>query len=41
MEELKKITAGVKVEVNTRLPVIEQLISFINMCQGPTEMNDE
>ena len=41
MEELKKIMAGVDVKANPRLSLIEQIISFITMRQGPDEINDE
>ena len=41
MEELKKITVGVYVKAKPGLPLIEQLILFVNMRQGPTETNDE
>ena len=41
MEELKKITAGVDINENPRLSLIEQLISFITMCQVPAEINNE
>ena len=38
-EEPKKIMAGVDLGENTRLFLIEQLILFITMDQGPTETN--
>ena len=41
MEELKKITTGVDVKAIPRMSLIEQLILFVNMRQGPTETNDE
>ena len=41
MEELKKITAGVDINAMKKLSIIEQLISFVAMRQGPAETNDE
>ena len=41
MEELEKITAGVDVNTNPSLPLIEQLISLVTMRQFQTETNDE
>ena len=41
MEELKKITSGVYIKENPSLYLIEQLISFVNIYQGPSEINDE
>ena len=38
-EEPKKIMAGVYLGENPRLFLIEQLILFITMDQGPTETN--
>ena len=39
MEELKKIMTGVDVKANPRLSLIEHLILFVTMPQGPTEKN--
>ena len=41
MGELNKITAGVDTKENPRMSLIDQLISFVTMCQGPYETNDE
>ena len=40
MEKLKKITEKVDIKENPRLSLIEHLVLFIAMRQGPTEMND-
>ena len=37
----KIITEGIEVKVNTKISLIEQLISFITTIQGTTETNYE
>ena len=41
MEELNKITAGVDVKSNPRLPPLEHLIKFFTIRKEPTERNNE
>ena len=33
--------AGVDIKANLRLSLIEHLISFVTMCQVPSEINDD
>ena len=40
MEELKKIKSGVDIKENKWLSLIEHIILFVTMCQGPNETND-
>ena len=41
MKELKKTTTGLDVKAKPSMSLIEHLISFVTMRQGPSETNDK